>query len=67
MAVLGALSLTLEVPDLEQGVRFYRDAGLVATLDGETAQLRCSGTGARLDCAARKLSSQTTSSHIAAR
>jgi len=43
MAVLGALSLTLEVPDLEQGVRFYTDAGLVATLDGETARLRCAG------------------------
>ena len=43
MAVLGALSLTLEVPDLASGVRFYTDAGLVADVQGEVARLRCEG------------------------
>ncbi len=43
MAVLGALSLTLEVPDIEAGVRFYTDAGLVADVEGNTARLRCEG------------------------
>ena len=41
MAVLGALSLTLEVPDLDVGVRFYTDAGLSADVEGDTARLRC--------------------------
>lgn len=43
MPVLGLLSYTLEVPDLDVGVRFYRDAGLVAAVDGEIARLRCEG------------------------
>ena len=43
MPVLGLLSYTLEVPDLDVGVRFYSDAGLVAAVDGEVAQLRCEG------------------------
>ena len=43
MAVLGALSLTLEVPDLEPGVRFYTDAGLVADVERAVARLRCEG------------------------
>ena len=43
MAVLGVLSFTLEVPDLADGVRFYTDAGLVATVEGEVARLRCEG------------------------
>ena len=43
MAVLGALSFTLEVPDIEPGVRFYTDAGLIADVRGEVAQLRCEG------------------------
>ena len=43
MAVLSALSLTLEVPDVESGVRFYTDAGLVADTDGNIARLRCEG------------------------
>jgi catechol 2,3-dioxygenase len=43
MPVLGLLSYTLEVPDLDVGVRFYEDAGLVAAVDGETASLRCEG------------------------
>ena len=41
MAVLGALSLTLEVPTLEPGVRFYTDAGLVGDAEDGVAQLRC--------------------------
>lgn len=43
MAVLGVLSLTLEVPDLEPGIKFYTDAGLEAQLDGRVARLRCPG------------------------
>ena len=43
MAVLGALSVTLEVPDVESGVKFYTDAGLVGTVDGQVARLRCEG------------------------
>jgi catechol 2,3-dioxygenase-like lactoylglutathione lyase family enzyme len=41
MAVLGALSFTLEVPDLDPGIRFYTDAGLVADVRGQVATLRC--------------------------
>lgn len=41
MAVLGALSVTLEVPDLDAGVQFYTDAGLVAEARGDVAFLRC--------------------------
>ena len=43
MPVLGALSVTLEVPTLEEGVRFYTDAGLEAATDGHVARLRCPG------------------------
>ena len=43
MAVLGLLSVTLEVPDLEPGVRFYSDAGLRAEIDGHVARFRCEG------------------------
>ena len=43
MAVLGALSVTLEVPDLDAGVLFYTDAGLQAATDGAIARLRCPG------------------------
>ena len=43
MAVLGALSITLEVPSLDAGVRFYSDAGLVADVEGNVARLRCPG------------------------
>jgi catechol 2,3-dioxygenase len=43
MAVLNLLSYTLEVPDIGAGVRFYGDAGLLAAMDGDTAQLRCPG------------------------
>ncbi|QIG78621.1 VOC family protein [Stakelama tenebrarum] len=41
MAVRGLLSFTLEVPDLDPGIRFYSDAGLVADIRGDTAYLRC--------------------------
>lgn len=41
MTVLGALSVTLEVPDIEQGVRFYTDAGLKAEIDDGIARFRC--------------------------
>ncbi len=43
MAVLGALSVTLEVPDIEPGVRFYTDAGLLADVEGDVVRLRCEG------------------------
>lgn len=43
MAVLNALSVTLEVPDIEPGIRFYTDAGLVAVADAKVARLRCEG------------------------
>lgn len=41
MAVLGLLSLTLEVPDIATGVEFYTDAGLVAEVDGSVARFSC--------------------------
>jgi catechol 2,3-dioxygenase len=43
MAVLGMLSFTLEVPDIEEGVRFYSDAGLIPAVEGDVARLRCEG------------------------
>lgn len=43
MAVSGILSYTLEIPDLDEGVRFYTDAGLIAAADGDRAALRCPG------------------------
>lgn len=43
MAVLGILSVTLDVPSLDEGVKFYTDAGLDAVIDGDVAQLRCIG------------------------
>jgi catechol 2,3-dioxygenase-like lactoylglutathione lyase family enzyme len=43
MPVRGALSLTLEVPSLDEGIRFYTDAGLEAASDGKVARLRCKG------------------------
>lgn len=46
MAVLGALSVTLEVPDVAPGVSFYTDAGLVAAVDDKegSARFRCEGS-----------------------
>ena len=43
MSVLSALSVTLEVPDLDAGILFYTDAGLQAASDGAVARLRCRG------------------------
>lgn len=43
MPVLGALSVTLEVPDVGPGVTFYTDAGLEAAVDGQVARFRCPG------------------------
>lgn len=43
MAVLGALSVTLEVPEIEPGVTFYTDAGLLASVGENVARLRCEG------------------------
>lgn len=43
MAVLGVLSLTLEVPDLEPGVAFYTAAGLDVSSSGDRAAFRCAG------------------------
>jgi catechol 2,3-dioxygenase-like lactoylglutathione lyase family enzyme len=43
MPVLGILSYTLEVPDIEEGVRFYEDAGLISDIEGDVARLRCRG------------------------
>lgn len=41
MAVLGALSVTLEVPDIDPGVKFYTDAGMAVEVVGNVARLRC--------------------------
>lgn len=43
MAVLNLLSYTLEVPALDEGVRFYANAGLAAAVDGNVAMMRCLG------------------------
>ncbi len=43
MPVLRTLSVTLEVPTLDQGINFYSDAGLEAESDGAVARLRCQG------------------------
>ena len=43
MPVLSALSVTLEVPDLEPGLKFYTDAGMEAASEGAAARLRCPG------------------------
>ena len=43
MPVLGPLSYTLEVPSLQEGIKFYTDAGLEASDDGKIARFRCTG------------------------
>lgn len=43
MAVLGALSVTLDVPDIRPGVQFYTDAGLTVHVSGEIARFHCPG------------------------
>lgn len=43
MAVQSAYSVTLEIPDLEPGVAFYRDAGFLVEEQGDRAVVRCPG------------------------
>ncbi len=43
MSVLDALSVTLEIPSLEEGFKFYTDAGLEAVREGSVGRLRCIG------------------------
>lgn len=43
MPVLSLLSYALEVPSLDEGIRFYSDAGLNASRDGSFARFRCDG------------------------
>jgi catechol 2,3-dioxygenase-like lactoylglutathione lyase family enzyme/predicted enzyme related to lactoylglutathione lyase len=41
MPVLGPWSVTLEVPSLEPGLKFYQHAGLEGSVEGNIARLRC--------------------------
>jgi catechol 2,3-dioxygenase-like lactoylglutathione lyase family enzyme len=41
--VIDLSSITLEVPDIALGVKFYTDAGLEAEVVGSVARLRCQG------------------------
>jgi hypothetical protein len=43
MAVFGLLSLTLTMPDLEAGIRFYTDAALLAARQGDSVEFRNNG------------------------
>jgi catechol 2,3-dioxygenase-like lactoylglutathione lyase family enzyme len=43
MPVVGMSAFSLEVPDLDEGVRFYTDAGLEAEVEGDVARFRCPG------------------------
>ncbi|MEY2925772.1 MAG: hypothetical protein RL367_249 [Pseudomonadota bacterium] len=43
MAVLGAHTVVLEVPDLDVGIKFYGDAGLDVVREGRVARFRCPG------------------------
>ncbi len=43
MPVLGPLSVTLEVPSLDDGIKFYTDAGFSVESDGAVAHVRCQG------------------------
>jgi catechol 2,3-dioxygenase len=43
MPVLGLYSVTLEVPSLDEGIKFYTDAGFVAASDEATASFSCPG------------------------
>lgn len=43
MAVLGLLSVTLDVPELEPGISFYTNAGLICDRQGDVARFRCAG------------------------
>lgn len=43
MPVLGLLSYTLDVPSLEEGIKFYTDAGLEVSIRGNVARFNCIG------------------------
>ncbi|HMN43023.1 MAG TPA: VOC family protein [Povalibacter sp.] len=43
MPVTGPLWFALEVPSLDEGIKFYTDAGLEASRNGNIAQLTCIG------------------------
>ncbi len=43
MAVISSYSYTLEVPDLDEGIRFYSDAGLIPVREGNVVKLSCQG------------------------
>src|SRR5260221_14304937 len=43
MPVLEAMSVTLEVPRLDEGIKFYTDAGLKADSTESVSRLRCAG------------------------
>ena len=43
MAILGVLSVALEIPDITPGVKFYTDAGLEAEADGHRVRFHCRG------------------------
>src|SRR5882762_875635 len=43
MPVLGLLSYSLEVPSLEEGIKFYTDAGLECIRQTHIARFRCIG------------------------
>ena len=43
MPVIGLSALVLEVPEVEEGVAFYTDAGLDARREGDKALLTCKG------------------------
>lgn len=43
MPIIGISSVALEVPDLEPGLKFYTDAGLVATVADNVARFHCDG------------------------
>lgn len=43
MAVTGAVSFTLQVPDVEVGAAFYKDAGLEVTTGQQIARCMCPG------------------------
>lgn len=44
MPVTGAVSITLQVPDVEVGAAFYRNAGLEVVTDEHVARCRCPGS-----------------------
>lgn len=43
MPVLGPHGFALEIPSLEDGIRFYTDAGLDVAVEADSARLRCPG------------------------